>query len=305
VPAGGVELVLHVERPKAGLLHQQMLLGEAEPAGVHRGAVAGGPGDQGPGNLEVPFFALEIPHILTETIKSQSLEIFLDEQYQKLVAQLRELFPEEEVRVFIREVKDYCKERIKEKEETMKKKLCSLRERFKTGRLPPGWRTGSRKIKAFHYIREHSGALPGARFPNNLRPHGRDRPHRNRYPEKSQHHVTEAELAARVPIILTKNPNFELPACGKELMRLGPKTCPTPAGPTDEKALDKAYVQFRETIRWKWYHNKNVKPEANLGMKGQTGWLHLPMTALNWRPFYLHFIEICLIQPSGRKLAEI
>ena len=194
-------------------------------------------------------------------IKSQSLEIFLEEQHQKLIVRLRELYPEEEVRVFIRKVKDDCKERIKDKEETMKKKLCSLRERFKTGRLPPGWKTGSRKIKAFYYIREHSGALPGARFPHNLRPHGRRRPHRNRYPEKSQHQVTEAELAARDPIILTKNPNFELPACGKELMRLGPKTCPTPAGPTDEKALYEAFVQFRETIRWKWYHNKNVKPE--------------------------------------------
>ena len=60
MPAGGVELVLHVESAEAGLLHQQMLLGEAEPAGVHRGAVAGGPGDQGPGNLEAPFIYIYI-----------------------------------------------------------------------------------------------------------------------------------------------------------------------------------------------------------------------------------------------------
>merc|ERR1712218_351825 len=39
-------------------------------------------------------------------IKSQSLEIFLDEQYQKLIVRFRELYPEEEVRVFIRKVKD-------------------------------------------------------------------------------------------------------------------------------------------------------------------------------------------------------
>ena len=62
-------------------------------------------------------------------IKSQSLEIFLEEQHQKLIVRLRELYPEEEVRVFIRKVKDDCKERIKDKEETMKKKLCSLAKR--------------------------------------------------------------------------------------------------------------------------------------------------------------------------------
>ena len=44
-----------------------MLLGEAEPAGVHGGAVAGRPGNQGPGDLVAPFLALEVPHILTES----------------------------------------------------------------------------------------------------------------------------------------------------------------------------------------------------------------------------------------------
>ena len=66
VPAGGVELVLHVEGAEAGLLHQQVLLREAEPAGVRGWAVAGGPGNEGPGDLVPPFPPLEVPHILAQ-----------------------------------------------------------------------------------------------------------------------------------------------------------------------------------------------------------------------------------------------
>ena len=44
-----------------------MLLSEAEPAGVHGGAVAGRPGNQGPGDPVAPFLALQVPHILTES----------------------------------------------------------------------------------------------------------------------------------------------------------------------------------------------------------------------------------------------
>ena len=37
--AGGVELVLHVEGAEAGLLHEQVLLSQAEAADVETGAV--------------------------------------------------------------------------------------------------------------------------------------------------------------------------------------------------------------------------------------------------------------------------
>ena len=66
VPAGGIELVLHVECAEARLLHQQVLLCEAEPAGVRGWALAGGPGNEGPGDLVPPFFALEVSHILAQ-----------------------------------------------------------------------------------------------------------------------------------------------------------------------------------------------------------------------------------------------
>ena len=52
-----------------------------------------------------------------------------------------------------------------------------------------------------------------------------------------QFKVTEEELAQRDPIILSKREDFELPAAGKSLMRLGPMTCPTPSGPVDEKII--------------------------------------------------------------------
>ena len=73
--AGGVELVLHVEGAEARLLHQQMLLGETEPAVVHGGAVAGRPGDEGPVDLVPPFLALVIPHILTEARSLPLLDV--------------------------------------------------------------------------------------------------------------------------------------------------------------------------------------------------------------------------------------
>ena len=194
-------------------------------------------------------------------IKSQSLEGHLERQFEGLMAQLRSVCLETEVRSFLTQMKRDCASEIKAKAETSKKKLCDLRKKFEEGRLPPGWKTGSRKIKAFYYLRDHKDAVPGARWPHNLRPSRVNRPHRNRYPDRPQHVVTEEELAERDPIILTKRPDFELPAAGKELMRLGPKTCPTPSGPINEKANYESYIRFRETIRWKWHFNKTKKPE--------------------------------------------
>ena len=47
-------------------------------------------------------------------------------------------------------------------------------------------------------------------------------------------------------------------------MRLGPKTCPTPEGPVDEKALYEGFIRFREGLRWKWFFNKNSSLEEVL-----------------------------------------
>ena len=75
MPAGGVKLVLHVEGAEAGLLHQQVLLREAEPAGVRGWAVAGGPGNEGPGDFVPPFLPLEVPHILAQARMLSLLEM--------------------------------------------------------------------------------------------------------------------------------------------------------------------------------------------------------------------------------------
>ena len=66
VPAGRVELILHVQGAQAGSLHDQMLLCKTEPTDVHRGAVAGRPADDRPGHLVPPPLPLEVPHILAE-----------------------------------------------------------------------------------------------------------------------------------------------------------------------------------------------------------------------------------------------
>ena len=66
MPAGGKELVLHVEGAEAGLLHEQVLLGQAEAADVQAGAVGGGPGNEGPAELVPPFKPLQIPHVLAQ-----------------------------------------------------------------------------------------------------------------------------------------------------------------------------------------------------------------------------------------------
>ena len=55
MPAGGVELVLHVEGAELRVLHEEVLLSQAEPAGVGAVGVGGRPGDQGPVDLEPPF----------------------------------------------------------------------------------------------------------------------------------------------------------------------------------------------------------------------------------------------------------
>ena len=66
MPAGGVKLVLHVEGAELRVLHQEMLLRQAEPAGVGAGGVRGRPGDQRPGDLVAPFQRLQIPHVLAQ-----------------------------------------------------------------------------------------------------------------------------------------------------------------------------------------------------------------------------------------------
>ena len=46
----------------------------------------------------------------------------------------------------------------------------------------------------------------------------------------------------------------------KALMRKSPKFCPTPRGPIDEKGHYEAFLRYRESMRWKWFFNKNKDP---------------------------------------------
>ena len=149
------------------------------------------------------------------------------------------------------------------KKKTLKRKLLNLRNEKMAGQnMEICLSTGSLKLTSFKYIKEEdSGIIKGAPFPRNLRPHRRNRPHKKKNPARAQFVSSPEEVSQRDPIILTKNPNFELSEAGKSLMRLGPKTAPTPRGPPDEKTQYEAFVKFREAIRWNWFFNKQMQPE--------------------------------------------
>ena len=128
--------------------------------------------------------------------------------------------------------------------------------------LPARGNLGSRKIYGSRYSKaEDSGEMKGAPFPTNLRPHRINRPHTNKNPYNRQFISSPEEESQRDPIILTKNPNFVLPEAGRKLMRLGPKTAPTPDKPVDEKAQYEAFASWREKVRWNWMFNKHKRPE--------------------------------------------
>ena len=179
-------------------------------------------------------------------IKSQKSEKLIEEDYEKAFNDIKNLPGQgdnKDFKYFITNMKREAFNAIKAYEERLKTKLIRLRAGKQIGRLPPGWSMGSRKIKGFSYIRDkNSGAVQGAPFPQNLRPHRQDRPHRRRYPSIRQHIITEEDLAARDPIILSKNPSFVLREAGRSLLRMSLKTCPTPTNPVDEKEIHKAWV---------------------------------------------------------------
>ena len=63
---GRVELVLDVEGAEGRLLHQQVLLKEAEAADIEGGGVGGRPGYQAPAQLVSSFQSFQVPHILAQ-----------------------------------------------------------------------------------------------------------------------------------------------------------------------------------------------------------------------------------------------
>ena len=118
---------------------------------------------------------------------------------------------------------------------------------------------GSRKIFATKYTRkDNNGELPGAPFPKYLRESRRNRPH-HRINNCQEYIVTPEDLEERNPIILSSQ-DVELSEDAKALMRKSPKFCPTPEGPIDEKGQYQAFLRYRESMRWKWFFNKDQDP---------------------------------------------
>ena len=58
MPAGCVKLVLHIQSAQVRVHHQQVLLLQAEAAGVRGGAVAGAPLDEGPADPVPPTLSI-------------------------------------------------------------------------------------------------------------------------------------------------------------------------------------------------------------------------------------------------------
>ena len=115
---------------------------------------------------------------------------------------------------------------------------------------------------SFKYVRNVMDAIPGAPFPTNLRKHRRGRHHhnfRNPHPHPQGYTVTEDDLSRRDPIILTTKDDFSISQAGKEVMRLGPKFCPTPKGSVDEFCQNKSWLKWRENSRRAWFHNKSIQ----------------------------------------------
>ena len=109
---------------------------------------------------------------------------------------------------------------------------------------------GSRRMNTLKYKRkENNGELLAAPFPKN----------RDQEPVNQGFQVTPKDLEERDPIILTSQP-VNLSEDVKALLRKSHKFVPTPRRPINEKASYVSFLKWRESMRWKWFHNKNKDP---------------------------------------------
>ena len=159
-----------------------------------------------------------------------------------------------------RRAKQMCDSVIWEKQKTLMGKLVRLRvEKNRTRNFQKSG--GSRKISGACYVKEKDKPR-GAPFPVNLRLHRRHRKKTNHNLPPNQSYIpTPEELSLRDPIVLTQKEGFVIPEAGKELCRMGPKTCPTPTTPVDELAQQEAWLKWREGMRWAWLFNKEKRPD--------------------------------------------
>jgi hypothetical protein len=121
---------------------------------------------------------------------------------------------------------------------------------------------GSRKLVGQEYAKNYDNSEnKGPPFPKNVRPIRRNRPHRrNRVQNDDQEYVVTAEdLADRNPIITIKQV-MDISEEGKALFRKSQKFCPTPRGPIQEMEHYKDFLGFQQSLRWKWFFNKDIDP---------------------------------------------
>ena len=152
---------------------------------------------------------------------------------------------------------------------------------------------GSRRMNTLKYkSKENNGELLAAPFPKNLRKTKRLRPnHRDQEPVNQGFQVTPEDLEERNPIILTSQP-VNLSEDVKALLRKSPKFVPTPRRPINEKASYVSFLKWRESMRWKWFHNKNKDPNdidndftKKPWTEGTTRKLQLQLIVLNLKLF--------------------
>ena len=141
---------------------------------------------------------------------------------------------------------------------------------------------GSRRMNTLKYKRkENNGELLAAPFPKN----------RDQEPVNQGFQVTPKDLEERDPIILTSQP-VNLSEDVKALLRKSPKFVPTPRRPINEKASYVSFLKWRESMRWKWFHNKNKDPNdidndftKKPWTEGTTRKLQLQLIVLNLKLF--------------------
>ena len=184
------------------------------------------------------------------------------EEVETLLDQASTNFGEEEAEAILKRVRTSGKATFLQEGKKFSKKLRDLRnERQGLQNFPFERSQGSRQIFAKKYIKAAANKfnLTGAPFPRNLRKCRRNRKRKRNLAQSQEYSVTEEDIEERNPIILSTQ-NVELSDGAKALLRKSPKFIPTPEGPIEEMEHYKAFLRYRESMRWKWFFNKDKDP---------------------------------------------
>ena len=158
----------------------------------------------------------------------------------------------------ISKAKFIVQNKIWNKETTQKRKLIVLRrDKFNSENVNVQERSdGSRQISTMKYIKMvNNGEVSGCPFPKNLRPHRRNRPRKRNSNSNNSFEVNPADLEAQNPVIVT-NREVNLTEPQLSVMRKGAKFVPNPKAPVNNKELYENWLNWRERMRWTWFHAK-------------------------------------------------